>query len=44
MNYYNSLSRIQQAISKIGDKFILVSEGSNTLNIGRQILMSTKAR
>ena len=44
MNYYNSLSRVQQAISKLGDKFILVSEGSHTLNIGRQILMSTKAR
>lgn len=31
-------------MSKLGDKFILVSEGSNTMNIGRTILMNTKAR
>ena len=41
MNYYNSLSIVQKAVSKLGDKFFLVSEGSNTLNIGRTILMNT---
>lgn len=44
MNYYNSLARLQNAMVKLGDKFILVSEGSNTMNIGRTILMNTKAR
>lgn len=44
MNYYNSLARLQNAMVNLGDKFILVSEGSNTMNIGRTILMNTKAR
>ena len=44
MNYFNSLSRVQHALSKIGEKFILVSEGSNTMNVGRAILKNNKAR
>jgi len=44
MNYYSSLSIVQKELEKLGDNFYLVSEGSNTLNIGRTILMSTKAR
>ena len=43
MNYYNSISRIQSAVSKL-DKFFIVSEGSSTMNIGRTLLMNTKAR
>ena len=44
MNYFNSLSRVQKALEKLGEKFILVSEGSNSMNIGRTILMNNKAR
>ena len=44
MNYYNSIGIIQDEIAKLGDNFIIVSEGSNTMDIGRTILQNTLPR
>ena len=40
MNYYSSIGIVQSEISKLGSDFILVSEGSNSMDIGRTILMN----
>ena len=42
MNYYTSLSIVQEEIAKLGENYIIVSEGSNTMDIGRTILNNTK--
>ena len=44
MNYYNSIGIIQDEIAKLGDNFIIVSEGSNTMDIGRTILQNTQPK
>ena len=42
MNYYTSLSIVQEELAKLGENYIIVSEGSNTMDIGRTILNNTK--
>jgi 2-hydroxyacyl-CoA lyase 1 len=44
MNYYSVLKVVEDAIHKNSKDFILVSEGSNTMDIGRTILSNTEAR
>lgn len=44
MNYYAPLKIVEDAIHKQKNDFILVSEGSNTMDIGRTILTNDKAR
>jgi len=44
MNYYSTLKIIEDAIHKLPSDFILVSEGSNTMDIGRTILTNEIAR
>lgn len=44
MNYYSTLKIIEDAIHKIPDDFILVSEGSNTMDIGRSVLTNEVAK
>lgn len=38
MNYYSSIGIVQEEIALYGDNYIIVSEGSNTMDIGRTIL------
>lgn len=42
MNYYSSIGIVQEEIARLGDNYIIVSEGSNTMDIGRTILQNTK--
>lgn len=44
MNYYSSLKIVEDAIQKQKSDYILVSEGSNTMDIGRTILTNTEAK
>ena len=45
MNYYSSIKLIEDAIhSELNDDYIIVSEGSNSMDIGRSILTNTKAK
>jgi len=44
MNYYSTLKIIEDAIHKLPQDFFLVSEGSNTMDIGRAILSNTNAK
>jgi 2-hydroxyacyl-CoA lyase 1 len=44
MNYYSSLKHIEDAIHRQQSDYIIVSEGSNTMDIGRTILTNDKAR
>lgn len=38
MNYYTSIGIVQDEIARYGENYIIVSEGSNTMDIGRTIL------
>ena len=42
MNYYTSIGTVMEEIARYGDNYIIVSEGSNTMDIGRTILQNTK--
>ena len=44
MNYYSSLKIIEDSIHSINKDFILVSEGSNTMDIGRAVLTNTDTK
>lgn len=44
MNYYSPLKIIEDAIQSMKSEFILVSEGSNTMDIGRTILSNLEPR
>ena len=44
MTYYASIKLIEDAIHKQNDDYIIVSEGSNTMDIGRTILSNDKAK
>lgn len=44
MNYYSVLKIIEDAIHKIPKDFILVSEGSNTMDIGRTVLQNEESK
>lgn len=44
MNYYSVLKIIEDSIHKMKEDYIIVSEGSNTMDIGRTILSNTAAR
>ena len=44
MNYYSVFKIIEEHIQKLKEDFYLVSEGSNTMDIGRTILSNTKAK
>jgi 2-hydroxyacyl-CoA lyase 1 len=44
MNYYSVLKVVEDAIHKNSKDFILVSEGSNTMDIGRTVLSNTEPR
>lgn len=44
MNYYSPLKIVEESIQKMSGDYIIVSEGSNTMDIGRTILSNTKAR
>lgn len=47
MNYYSSIKIIEDQLHNVftkGDEYILVSEGSNTMDIGRTILMNYAPR
>lgn len=44
MNYYSSIKIVEDAIQKSKDDYIIVSEGSNTMDIGRTILTNDKAK
>lgn len=43
MNYYAPLKIIEDKIQALPEDYIIVSEGSNTMDIGRTILSNTKA-
>lgn len=40
MNYYTSQGIVQEEIAKLGNDYIIVAEGSNSMDIGRTILMN----
>ena len=42
MNYYTSIGIVQDEIAKYGENYIIVSEGSNTMDIGRTILQNNR--
>lgn len=42
MNYYTSIGIVQEEIARYGENYIIVSEGSNTMDIGRTILQNNK--
>lgn len=44
MNYYSAIKIVEDAIHKQKDDYIIVSEGSNTMDIGRTILTNDQAR
>lgn len=44
MNYYSVLKLVEDAIHSQKDDYIIVSEGSNTMDIGRTILTNDSAR
>jgi len=44
MNYYSVMKVIEDAIHRQSSDYIIVSEGSNTMDIGRTILSNDKAR
>lgn len=44
MNYYSPLKIIEDSIQGCGKDYIIVSEGSNTMDIGRTILTNNQAR
>jgi len=45
MNYYQSIGIVQEEIAKnTGSNFLIVSEGSNTMDIGRTILSNTDGK
>lgn len=44
MNYYSVLKMIEDSIHSQKDDYIIVSEGSNTMDIGRTILTNDSAR
>jgi hypothetical protein len=43
MNYYSSLKIVEDAVQSNKSDYIIVSEGSNTMDIGRTILTNDKA-
>ena len=40
MNYYTSQGIVQEEIAKLGTDYIIIAEGSNSMDIGRTILMN----
>jgi hypothetical protein len=44
MNYYSAIKLVEDAIHKQKDDYLIVGEGSNTMDIGRTILTNDKAR
>jgi 2-hydroxyacyl-CoA lyase 1 len=44
MNYYSVFKIIEEHIQKLKEDYYLVSEGSNTMDIGRTILSNTNPR
>jgi 2-hydroxyacyl-CoA lyase 1 len=44
MNYYSTIKIVEDAIHQLPNDFILVSEGSNTMDIGRAVLTNDHAR
>jgi 2-hydroxyacyl-CoA lyase 1 len=40
MNYYTSQGIVQDEIAKLGNDYIIVAEGSNSMDIGRTVLMN----
>ena len=42
MNYYTSIGIVQDEIARLGENYIIVSEGSNTMDIGRTILQNNR--
>jgi len=44
MNYYSALKSVEDAVHHQPDDYIIVSEGSNTMDIGRTILSNNQAR
>ena len=40
MNYYTSIGIVQDEIARLGENYIIVSEGSNTMDIGRTVLQN----
>ena len=44
MNYYSPLKIIEDGIQAMKHDYIIVSEGSNTMDIGRTILLNSKPK
>ena len=44
MTYYSAFKIIEEAIHKRPEDYMIVSEGSNTMDIGRSILTNDKPR
>ena len=44
MNYYSVLKIVEDSVHELAKDFILVSEGSNTMDIGRAILTNDAAK
>lgn len=44
MNYYSVLKIVEDNIQKVKEDYIIVSEGSNTMDIGRTILSNNKSK
>jgi len=42
MNYYTSIGIVQEEIAHYGENYIIVSEGSNTMDIGRTVLQNNR--
>ena len=44
MNYYSSIKIIEDAIHSMPGEFMLISEGSNTMDIGRTVLTNEESK
>ena len=44
MNYYTSQGIVQNEIAKLGTDYFIIAEGSNSMDIGRTILMNNQPR
>lgn len=44
MNYYSSLKVIEDSLQSLNGDYFVVSEGSNTMDIGRTILLNSASK
>ena len=44
MNYYSTLKIIEDSVHSLAQDFIMISEGSNTMDIGRAVLSNSETK